>query len=63
MSKGDLSARAEVRGSFEAQHLAESFNVLVQELKSLGLDVKLHEEGDKKSSKRLGAGEKDFVVQ
>ena len=43
--------------------LPESFNVLVQELKSLGLDVKLHEEGDKKSSKRLGAGEKDFVVQ
>ena len=43
--------------------LPESFNVLVQELKSLGLDVKLHEEGDKKSPKRLGTGEKDFVVQ
>ncbi|MBO4879223.1 MAG: HAMP domain-containing protein [Clostridia bacterium] len=34
MSKGDLSARAEVRGSFEAQHLAESFNVLAGALQS-----------------------------
>lgn len=34
MSKGDLSVRAEVRGSFEAQHLAESFNVLAGALQS-----------------------------
>lgn len=34
MSKGDLSVRAEVKGSFEAQHLAESFNVLAGALQS-----------------------------
>lgn len=34
MAKGDLSVRAEVSGSFEAQHLAESFNVLAGALES-----------------------------
>lgn len=34
MASGDLSARAEVRGSFEAQHLAESFNILAGALQS-----------------------------
>lgn len=34
MAKGDLSARAEVKGSYEAQHLAESFNTLAGALQS-----------------------------
>ena len=34
MSKGDLSVRAEITGSAEAQHLAESFNVLAGALQS-----------------------------
>lgn len=34
MASGDLSARAEVKGSFESQHLAESFNVLAGALQS-----------------------------
>ncbi|MBQ7617761.1 MAG: DNA-directed RNA polymerase subunit beta, partial [Desulfovibrio sp.] len=43
--------------------LPESFNVLVQELKSLGLNVSLQEEEEKKSSKRPGLAEgRDFVI-
>ena len=34
--------------------LPESFNVLVKELMSLGLDVTLHEEEGKKKPKRVG---------
>lgn len=34
MANGDLSVRAEVRGSYETQHLAESFNVLAGALQS-----------------------------
>ena len=33
--------------------LPESFNVLVKELMSLGLDVTLHQEEDKKKGKRM----------
>ncbi|MBR4742511.1 MAG: hypothetical protein IK079_06430, partial [Desulfovibrio sp.] len=43
--------------------LPESFNVLVQELKSLGLNVTLHEDEDKKSSRRSSFGDKDFLAQ
>jgi len=41
--------------------LPESFNVLVQELKSLALDVKLHEEQEK-TPKRSQIGERNPVV-
>ena len=34
--------------------LPESFNVLVKELMSLGLDVTLHQEDGKKKPKRIG---------
>ncbi|MDE5831843.1 MAG: DNA-directed RNA polymerase subunit beta, partial [Desulfovibrio sp.] len=42
--------------------LPESFNVLVKELMSLGLDVTLHEEAGKKKPKRSGFAQEAMVV-
>ncbi|MBO4368648.1 MAG: DNA-directed RNA polymerase subunit beta [Desulfovibrio sp.] len=40
--------------------LPESFNVLVQELKSLGLNVTLHEEEEKKNPKHFGSADRNI---